>query len=126
MSTIAAILNKEPKPADEIVPSTPHDLAKIINRCLRKDPEKRFQDMADLKVALAELKEESDSGKLAAPSVVAVTNQRRLLWISAAAVLVVAVVSAWFLRRETPAPEAAMTSAPLTTYAGSESSYNFV
>jgi len=117
MSTIAAILNKEPKAAGEIVPSTPHDLVKIINRCLRKDPEKRFQGMADLKVALAELKEESDSGKLAAPSVVAVTNQRRLLWISAAAVLVVAVASAWFLRREAPPPAAAMTSAPLTTYA---------
>ncbi|HSB13827.1 MAG TPA: protein kinase [Bryobacteraceae bacterium] len=126
MSTLAAILSKEPKPVSEIAPATPHDLAKIISRCLRKDPEKRFQHMADLKVALAELKEESESGKLAAQPVVAVTNHRRLLWISAAAVLVVAAVaSTWFLRTKAPPPEVAMTSAPLTTYAGSESMPTF-
>jgi len=34
-------------------------------RCLRKDPARRFQSMADLKVALEELKEEFDSGALA-------------------------------------------------------------
>ena len=33
-------------------------------RCLRKDPERRFQHMDDVKVALEELKEESDSGTL--------------------------------------------------------------
>ncbi len=35
-----------------------------ILRCLRKDPDKRFQHMDDVRVALEELKEESDSGKL--------------------------------------------------------------
>jgi hypothetical protein len=34
-------------------------------RCLRKDPARRFQTMADLKVALQEVREEAESGQLA-------------------------------------------------------------
>jgi Tol biopolymer transport system component/predicted Ser/Thr protein kinase len=62
ISILAAVINKEPEP---LAAETPHDLEKIITRCLRKDPARRFQHMEDLKVALEELKEESDSGKLA-------------------------------------------------------------
>ena len=62
MSILAAVLNQEPKPASEISRALPRDLEKIITRCLRKDPSRRFQHMADLKMALEELKEESDSG----------------------------------------------------------------
>ena len=42
----------------------PHRLDRIVARCLKKDPARRFQTMADLKVALLELKEETDSGRL--------------------------------------------------------------
>ena len=61
MSTLAAVLNQEPKPASEISRTIPRELEKIINRCLRKDPARRFQYLADVKVALEELKEESNS-----------------------------------------------------------------
>ena len=64
ISTLAAIINQEPAVLGAEIP---HDLEKLITRCLRKQPERRFQTMADLKVALEELKEDSDSGKLAAP-----------------------------------------------------------
>ena len=40
----------------------PRQLERVIRRCLRKDPARRFQTMADLKVALEELKEESGLG----------------------------------------------------------------
>src|SRR5207244_5931492 len=53
MSTLAAILREEPRPASQLVPGIPRDLEKIINRCLRKDPNRRPQTMADLKVTLA-------------------------------------------------------------------------
>jgi Tol biopolymer transport system component/tRNA A-37 threonylcarbamoyl transferase component Bud32 len=64
ISTLVAILHKDPSPAREIAADVPRDLEKIIGRCLRKDANRRFQHMADLKVALEELKEESESGKL--------------------------------------------------------------
>src|SRR6476661_8627349 len=66
IAALSAILREEPKPASEIVEGLPRELERIIARCLRKSPERRFQTMADLKVALEELKEESDSGTLSA------------------------------------------------------------
>ena len=65
LSTLSAILKEDPKPISALVADAPHDLEKIITRCLRKDPARRFQHTADLQIALAELKEESDSGTVA-------------------------------------------------------------
>ena len=64
MSTLSAVLRDDPKPVTDLRGDTPGELARIIARCLRKDPARRFQHMDDLKVALEELKEESESGKL--------------------------------------------------------------
>jgi len=52
LSTLSAILREEPKPASELAPAVPRDLEKIIQRCLRKDPERRYQSMKDVKIAL--------------------------------------------------------------------------
>ena len=60
---LAAVLKEQPKPPSELAPDVPRDLERIILRCLRKDPDRRFQHMADVKVELQELKEESDSGR---------------------------------------------------------------
>jgi len=65
-STLAAILREEPKPLSQVVEGLPGEVERLVKRCLRKDREHRFQTMADLKVALEELKEESDSGELSA------------------------------------------------------------
>ena len=43
MSTLAAILNQEPKPISQLVPGIPRDLEKIITRCLRKDLNAAFR-----------------------------------------------------------------------------------
>src|SRR4029077_18705484 len=64
ISTLSAILHKEPPSAGEVAPNTPAELEKIIARCLRKDPERRAQGIADIKLALEELKDESETGKL--------------------------------------------------------------
>jgi serine/threonine-protein kinase len=76
-STIAAILREEPKPLSQVVEGLPREVERLVKRCLRKDPAHRVQHMDDLKVALEELKEESDSGGLAeAPLVGAVPRLR--------------------------------------------------
>jgi Tol biopolymer transport system component/predicted Ser/Thr protein kinase len=64
VSTLSAILKEEPQPASSVAVDVPRDLEKIVARCLRKDPDRRFQHTDDVKIALEELKEESDSGKL--------------------------------------------------------------
>jgi len=64
ISTLSAILHKEPMSLAEVVPDVPAELAKIVFRCLRKDPNRRAQHAGDLKLALEELEEDFASGKL--------------------------------------------------------------
>ena len=117
LETLSAILKDDPKPASSITPEVPPDLEKLISRCLRKDPNRRFQHMADVKVALEELKEESDSGKL--PGVTATGAGKwhsRLMWAGGVAVILILVaIGVWFLR---PAPHAVPKTVPLTSYPG--------
>jgi Tol biopolymer transport system component len=127
MSTLSAILHQEPKPIGSITPAIPADLEKLINRCQRKDPERRIQHMDDVKLALLELKEDSDSGKLAAGAV----TQRRgrsYLWISMILVAgAILAVGAWqWLRSTRSAAEGrSLTPVPLTAYPGTETYPSF-
>ena len=66
LSILTAILRQDPRPPSQLGEPVPRDLERIIARCLRKDPARRFQHMDDLKVAIEELKEESESGALLA------------------------------------------------------------
>ena len=86
LATAAAILTEEPKPLPATIPA---ELAKLILRCLRKDPSRRFQSMADLKVALDDLREESGSRRIAGKS-----SSRQ--WIVPAAILLL-VIGALFI-----------------------------
>jgi serine/threonine protein kinase len=65
LSSLSAVLFKDPQPASQAVSDIPPELDRIIARCLKKDPERRWQTMADVKVALEELREELDSSNLA-------------------------------------------------------------
>jgi len=131
MSILAAVLNREPKPASEISTALPQDLGKIITRCLRKDPNRRFQHMADLKVALEELKQESDSGLLGIKEGIdssgKPTRVSLLRWVTLAVAGVSLAVAAWFWfsRSTTGQPEGVLTAVPLTTYPGHERSPSF-
>jgi serine/threonine protein kinase len=64
LSTLSAILRDEARPIPEIAPDTPPQLEQVIHRCLRKNPDQRFQTMREVQVALGALKHESDSGML--------------------------------------------------------------
>jgi eukaryotic-like serine/threonine-protein kinase len=66
LSVLAKILNEEPAPPSRFTAAVPLELEKTILRCLRKDPARRYQTMADLKVALEDLVIES-SGTAPSP-----------------------------------------------------------
>jgi eukaryotic-like serine/threonine-protein kinase len=107
---LASLLKEQPKPPSEIVTDVPRDLERIILRCLRKEPARRFQHMTDLTVELQEVKEESDS-QASAPAGVATArrrSRRRFMAFAAAGFLILAVAAAvtlWRLRRpELPPP----------------------
>ena len=131
MSILAAVLNQEPKPASEISRVLPRDLEKIISRCLRKDPSRRFQHMADLKVALEDLKEESDSRQLGVRDDPNSPAEPRLLspvrWVTIAVAGVSLAVAGWlwFGRSAKSPPQGLLTAVPLTAYPGWELSPSF-
>jgi eukaryotic-like serine/threonine-protein kinase len=58
-----AILNREPVSARELNPSLPVELGRIIEKCLEKDREVRYQHAADLGADLKRLKRDKTSGK---------------------------------------------------------------
>jgi TolB-like protein/Tfp pilus assembly protein PilF/tRNA A-37 threonylcarbamoyl transferase component Bud32 len=89
VTTLAAIIHKEPALAGAEVPA---DLQKVIARCLRKDPERRFQHMADVRVALAEVQEDTESGTLVPVGPVPLLR-RRGLWEAVALLVVLVAVS---------------------------------
>ena len=122
ISTLAAVLNQEPRPVSELAPRMPREMERVVTRCLRKDPGRRFQTMADLKVELEELKEESESGRLTAATATGGRRRSRMslaATLSAACVLVVlagAVVILWQRGAARPAPDLPLTR--LTADAG--------
>ncbi len=65
LSSLSAVLYRDPQPVTEAVPDIPPELDRIIARCLKKDPERRWQTMADVKVALEELRDELESSSVA-------------------------------------------------------------
>ncbi len=56
-SVLAAVLRDDPRPVTETRSDMPIELDQLIARCLRKDPARRVQTMADLKAALEDLPE---------------------------------------------------------------------
>ena len=64
LSSLSAVLYKDPEPASKAGAEVPPELDRIISRCLKKDPDRRWQTMADVKVALEELRDEVDSSKV--------------------------------------------------------------
>src|ERR1700680_3827515 len=65
LSTIASVLHTDPAPLRETRDRVPREVERIIERCLRKDPRRRWQSMANLKIALEEVSQEWDTSKTA-------------------------------------------------------------
>ena len=94
--TLSAVIRAQPKTPSAVVANVPSDLEKVILRCLRKDPQRRFQHIDDVKVALQDIKEESESG-VTAPAPVARTRRRGPIAALVAAALVIVGAAAWLL-----------------------------
>jgi Tol biopolymer transport system component/tRNA A-37 threonylcarbamoyl transferase component Bud32 len=58
LSMLSAVLYRDPQPVSQAVPEIHPELERVIGRCLKKDPDRRWQTMADVKVALEELRDE--------------------------------------------------------------------
>lgn len=104
ISTLAAVLHKDPPSVIQLKAATPPELDRIITRCLRKDMARRSQSIWDVKVALEELKDDSESGQLAHSVTPEKPTRLRWLWatIAGVCVLITSGVVAWELANRGP------------------------
>ncbi|HEV3334716.1 MAG TPA: protein kinase [Bryobacteraceae bacterium] len=108
-SIIASIMKEQPRPLNEVQPLAPPGLEPIVETCLEKDPDKRWQSAREVKHALTWMARNSVPSAVAQAAVSAPLPAKRLrLWQSAAAVLGLAAVglAGWMFRpkKEQPAP----------------------
>ena len=109
-SVIAAILREEPASMTTVRPETPPGLERLVRACLMKDPADRWQNAADLARELGWLETSPASGRG-----LDVARPAWLIWIAAAAALLLVVAVALLAReylRSPPRPpgEVARTS----------------
>jgi eukaryotic-like serine/threonine-protein kinase len=123
LAVLSAILQKDPEPIGETTATVPADLEKLVARCLRKNLERRVQHMDDVKLALEDLREESESGRLAGQASISAgrTSFMRGHWramaAGAAAMALLGAGFAWWASRRA-SPE---TRGPLLTRLTSDS-----
>ncbi len=109
-STLAAILRDEFAPA----PGIPERLRMVLARCLRKEPDKRAQSMADIKVLLEEIREELETPPAGSRG----TFRHWKTWPIAAALLVVLAAVGWLVFARSGYKVEAVTVRPVTSYPG--------
>jgi len=63
-----SILNRDPAPLNQLNPSVPPELSRIVGQALEKDRDLRYQSATDLKTALKRLKRDLSSGRHSAES----------------------------------------------------------
>jgi len=104
LSVASAILDKDPVPISKVEPLTPPSLEHLVNRALEKDPDARWQSIADVRGELAWLLQASPD---ASSPPIAAKEQAWKLW-AVAAVALLAVLSLalllWQSRRPLQAP----------------------
>lgn len=94
---MSAILRDEPTRVSSVVPVTPAGLDDLIHTCLAKDPQERWQGMADVARQLRWLQSSLSAGRTGAVAVSPVAPAGRKRVGAAAAAIVAVVIGAWVL-----------------------------
>ncbi len=82
---LSSLLRDTPPAVTELRPELPHELGRLIRRCLAKDPNRRYQSAHDLRNELEEIRKDLESGSLEADARRAVPapprRLKRRLWL---------------------------------------------
>jgi eukaryotic-like serine/threonine-protein kinase len=94
-----AILDGTPTPAVRLNPDLPEKLEDIINKCLEKDRNLRYQHAADIRTDLQRLKRDTESRK-STPAALETTRTGGGPWLlGAVGLVIVAVIAGYFVLR---------------------------
>ena len=108
ISVASAILEKEPEPISAIQPLTPPTFEHVVNTCLAKNPDDRFQSARDVRL---ELKWSADGPQSGSTTAAPIENPKRsyIPWLVAALAFALAAAAAariHFQPTQVPAPRA--------------------
>ena len=102
-SLIMSIGRDVPPEVDTVREELPHHLSRVINRCLAKDPERRYQSVKDVRLELDTLEREVVSSEMLASQATSPTfkktPRRRWAWIVSVLVVLLVLVG-WFTLRD--------------------------
>ena len=90
-----AILNRDPVPPVRLNPDVPAELERVIDKCLEKDRNLRYQHSSDVRTDLQRLKR--DSGSTQAPAHTATRSKRRKMVLPTASALALALSVAGYV-----------------------------
>jgi eukaryotic-like serine/threonine-protein kinase len=98
-----AILNRQPPPPAQLNPDLPLNLQEIVEKCLEKDANLRYQSAAEIKTDLRRLKRDSDPGRgssaASAPALIPKPDPRRNWKVKAGLGAVALAVIVFLLRQ---------------------------
>ena len=100
-----AILNARPALPTTLNSALPVELEQIINRCLEKDRNLRYQHAADIRTDLQRLKRDTESGRIPAASGAGASAHLRMHWrvtLSVALAVVALAVGGYFYLHRPP------------------------
>ncbi len=99
-SLIGAIMHETPSPVASIQPMTPPAFDRVVQTCLAKDPEERWQTAHDVKLQLEWIAEGGSVVGLPAPVAARRKSREKLAWVAAVAAAAAASLFAvgYFLR----------------------------
>jgi eukaryotic-like serine/threonine-protein kinase len=100
IETLNAILKEEPAELSTIAPAISPGLERVVNHCLEKSPEERFQSASDLAFNLEAVSGISSTSQ--AQKAIGLAPSRKGLWLALGAVLLLASYAAvFYLGRQT-------------------------
>jgi Tol biopolymer transport system component/tRNA A-37 threonylcarbamoyl transferase component Bud32 len=91
-SAMAAVLEREPAPISSLQPMSPAGLDHVVQGCLAKDPEARWQSAADIARELRWIANGGSGVGVAPPVKVGPRRREHMIWAGVAAVLLAALV----------------------------------
>ncbi len=94
-----SILNRAPLPAARLNPELPAELARVIDKCLEKDRELRYQHASEVRADLQRLKRDTDSALVTTGARPGLAKRPKTIATAAAAALALLIAGAFYFQR---------------------------
>jgi serine/threonine protein kinase len=99
---IGEIMRCEPMPPSRLIDGISSNLENIIIRCLQKDPNRRFQNMADLRATILGARDHTTFRSSSKPLGIKITGRSLALLVSALTLVLLIGGAVWWVKRPKP------------------------